>query len=341
MGLYLRRGDLPTLTAFDQLLSVNPPSGCLSVNFSTLPPLNPGRYYIGVFNPNGIPQTVSLNATVGLNPTGAVPVTYASAGPTPILDDAITNASLFVSNRQSIASLDVGLLVSHPRVSDMVFTLISPSGTRVLLFENRGGATTNGLGGIVVRTNIFPTRTSGNYYADTNILHVGANQGTLFVDYDFYALPDTMDVYYDNALIYDSGLVSYTNDVSIPFGPGLSTNLVIIMDEGNNTDTNTLWEYTATVVAPGPAYVVFTENTNLAPVPIKFAATPFLPTGTNLDLDCLPEQSLNTPRRRERLRHLATGNVGHPRRGHESTPRNSTVGNCASCSRILSPCPLA
>jgi subtilisin family serine protease/subtilisin-like proprotein convertase family protein len=294
VGLYLRRGDLPTLTAFDQMLSVNPPSGCLSVNLSTPPPLSPGRYYIGIFNSNGIPQTIGLNTEVDLDPAGVAPVTYASARPTPVLDDAVTTATLSVTNNQLIASLDVGLLVNDPRVSDMVFTLISPSGTRVLLFEDRGGATTNGLGGMVLRTNIFPTRTAGNYFADTNILHVGANQGTLFVHYDFYYLPDTMHVYYDDVLIYDSGLVSYTNDVTIPFGPGLSTDLVIIMDEGNNTDTNTLWEYTATVVCPGPAYLVFTENTNWAPVPIKFASPPFLPAGTNLDLYCRPEQSLNT-----------------------------------------------
>jgi subtilisin family serine protease/subtilisin-like proprotein convertase family protein len=294
IGLYVRRGDLPTLTAFDQMLSVNPPSGCLSVNLSTLPPLSLGRYYIGVFNSNGIPQTIGLGTEVDLAPAGVAPVTYGSAGPTLIPDDAITNASLFVTNNQTIASLDVGLLVSHPRVSDMVFTLISPIGTRVLLFEDRGGATTNGLGGMVLRTNIFPTRTAGNYFADTNILNVGANRGTLFVNYDFYVLPDTMHVYYDDILIYDSGLVSSNNSVSISFGPGLSTNLVIIMDEGNNSDTNTLWEYTATVVCPAPAYVVFTENTNLAPVPIKFASPPFLPAGTNLDLYCRPEESLNT-----------------------------------------------
>jgi hypothetical protein len=146
----------------------------------------------------------------------------------------------------------------------------------------------------VLRTNIFPTRTSGNYLADTNILNAGANQGTLFVDYNFYQRPDTMHVYYDGVLIYDSGLVSSTNDISIPFGPGFSTNLVIIMDEGNSSDTNTLWEYTATVTSPGPACVVFTENTNLALVPIKFAVPPFLPSGGDLDLYCLPEQSLNT-----------------------------------------------
>jgi subtilisin-like proprotein convertase family protein len=294
LGLYLRRGALPSLTAFDQMLSINPPSGCLSVNLSTLPPLDPGRYYLGVFNSNAIPQTIGLDTSVDLDPGGAVPVTYASAGPTPILEDAITNASLFVSNCQPIASLDVALLVNDPNISDRVFTLISPAGTRVLLFENRGGATTNGLGGIVVRTNIFPTRTAGNYLADTNILQVGANQGTLFVDYNMYLLPDTMDVYYDGVDIWASGLVSFTGETNISFGPGVSTDVVIIMDEWNNTDTNTLWEYTATVTCPHTAYVVFTENTNLAPVPIKFASAPFLPTGTNLDLYCLPEQSLNT-----------------------------------------------
>jgi subtilisin family serine protease/subtilisin-like proprotein convertase family protein len=292
--LYIRRGNLPSLTAFDQMVSVDSLSGCLSVNRSTLPPLNPGRYYIGVFNSNETNQTIGLGTEVDVDPVGIAPVTYASTGQTPILEDAITNASLFVTNNQPIASLDVALLVNDPRVSDMVFTLISPSGTRVLLFENRGGATTNGLGGTVIRTNIFPTRTAGNYYADTNILQVGANQGTLFVDCDFYAAPDTMDVYYDNTNIYDSGPVSFSTNVTIPFGPGVSTDIVIIMDEGNNSDTNTLWEYTATVTCPDMAYVVFTENTNLAPVPIKFASPPFLPTGTNLDLYCLPEESLKT-----------------------------------------------
>jgi subtilisin-like proprotein convertase family protein len=292
--LYLRRGNIPSQTVFDRMLPVDARSGCLSVDLTTLPPLSPGRYYLGVFNSNAIPQTVHLGTAVAIDLASVVPVTYASAGLAPILDDAVTNASLFVSNYQSIASLDAGLLVSHPRVSDMVFTLISPSGTRVPLIENRGGATPDGLGGTVLRTNIFPTRTSGNYYADTNTLHVGSNQGTLFVDYDFYLLPDTMHVYYDGVLVYDSGLVNSTNHVVIPFGPGVSTNVVIIMDEGNNSDTNTLWEYTATVACPGPAYLVFTENANLAPVPIKFASTPYLPAGTNFDLYCLPEQSLNT-----------------------------------------------
>ena len=291
--LYLRRDGLPAQMAYDRMVSVDLPSGCLSVNLSSLPPLNPGRYYLGAFNSNGIPQTIRLAAEAVLGSADIVPVTYASAGPTPIFDDAVTNASLFVSSHQAIASLDVALRVNHPRVSDMVFTLISPSGSRVPLFENRGGATTNGLGGIVLRTNTFPAKRSGDYNSNTNTLHLPHNQGTLFLDYEFYLAPDTMHVYYDNVLIYDSGLVSFTNHVSIPFGPGTSTNIVVIMNEGGNDDTNTLWEYTVTVASPEPAYVVFTENAGLAPTPMKFATAPFLPSGTNRDRYCLPEQSLN------------------------------------------------
>jgi len=293
VGLYLRRGGLPDETNFDQMMMVSPPSGCLSVDLSALPPLSPGRYYLCVANTNGTPQTIRFDASLSLGSTSVAPVVWGSPGPIPILLDAITNATLFVSNNQPIASLDVALHVDHPRVADMVFTLISPSGTRVLLCENRGGTTTNGLGGMVMQTNIFPTRSAGDYNANTNVLRVGHNQGVLFVAYDMYAEPDTMHVYYDDVLLYDSGLVGNSNQIAIPFGPGASTDIMIVMNEGSNTNTNTLWEYTAAVACPVPAYVVFTENTNLAPVPIKFASPPFLPVGANLDRYCLPEQSLH------------------------------------------------
>jgi subtilisin-like proprotein convertase family protein len=294
VDLYVRRGGLPTPTLFDQKLSGVSSAGCLSITPSSLPPLGLGRYYLGVFNSNAIPQAVRLDARVDLNTNAIAPIPSASPGPIAILDDAITNASLFVPNNQAIASLDVGLLVTHPRVSDMVFTLISPDGTRVLLFENRGATSTNGLGGTIIRTNGFPTKSSGDFNAQTNVLPVGHNEGTLFVAYEFYHAPDSMHVYYDDDLIYDSGIVSGAADIIVPFGPGSSTNIVIILNEGNNDDTNTLWEYTATVATPVPGYLVFTERTNANPVPIKFATPPYLPTGTNVDLYCLPEQSLDS-----------------------------------------------
>ncbi len=293
VGLYVRRGSFPDLTNFDQMLDVNLPSGCLSIGLSSLPPLSPGRYYIGVFNSNTIPQTVSLNASVQMAPTNSPGPIFSSTAPTSILVDAVTNATLFVTNLLPIASVAIELHVDDPRISDMDFTLVSPSGTRVMLCQNRGGASTNGMGGFPLVTNAFPTRSSGDFNASTNILQVSENVGTLVVDYNFYALPDTMHVYYEDTLIFDSGSVSNGGTFEIPFGPGDSTNLVVIMNEGNNDNTNTLWEYTATVISPVPGSVMFTENTNLATVPIKFAPTPFVSTGTNPVLYYLPEQSLN------------------------------------------------
>ena len=40
---------------------------------------------------------------------------------------------------QLVSSVNVGLVVTSPRISDYTFTLVSPTGQRVLLMENRGG----------------------------------------------------------------------------------------------------------------------------------------------------------------------------------------------------------
>lgn len=293
LELYLRRGDLPTRTAWDQMLVISPAGGCLSLNQSALPPLGPGRYFFGSFNPNDVPQTLWLHAQVDLT-TETVPlVTCPAAGPVAVLDDALTSASLFVSNAQPIADVEVRLHVDHPRISDMVFTLISPRGTRVPLFENRGGTTTNGLGGFVLLTNFPLTRFEGTSQPETNVLEVGQNQGTVLVSYDMYAEPDSVRVYYDGALIYDTGMVSSNASFSVPFGPGVSTNLLITANEGGNTNADTIWEFTATVVSPAPGYVWFTENTNLAQVPTKFAPPPFMPSGADTNQYYLPESLLN------------------------------------------------
>jgi len=78
----------------------------------------------------------------------------------------------------------------------------------------------------------------------------GAKQGTLIIDYQFFGVPDFMHVYYDNALIFDSGLISGGGRFAIDFGPGASTDVTIVMNEGGNKSTNnTEWNYTATVVS--------------------------------------------------------------------------------------------
>src|SRR5437879_1286473 len=57
LQIYLRRGDFPSFSAYDNTLTANPPGACLTVDTAALPPLSPGKYYLGLFNPNAVIQS--------------------------------------------------------------------------------------------------------------------------------------------------------------------------------------------------------------------------------------------------------------------------------------------
>ncbi|HWI59257.1 MAG TPA: proprotein convertase P-domain-containing protein, partial [Bacillota bacterium] len=187
----------------------------------------------------------------------------------------LSRSCLTVTNRDPIAAVEVGVRLNHPRLSDLALSLVSPSGTRVLLQENRGGASGEGMGLEVVATNITPISSEGGPAASTNAFDTGETAGTITIDYDFYSLPDTMHIYYEGQLIFDSGLVSGSTLTNISYGPGTTTSLSIIMNEGDNFDTNTAWFYTVTSTRLVPLHLTFTDNTNLTLTPIKFAPPPF------------------------------------------------------------------
>ncbi len=279
MQLYVRRGALPSQTIYDYTMPIIPPGGQLSISTTTLPPLQAGRYYIGVYNPNATAQSITVTVTLGLNIAGITPVTFTSVGNEPIFDDAVTYSTITVPQEGIIAQTEVGLEIDHPRVSDLAVTLISPSGTRVLLVENRGGNTDAGFGAALTTTNLFSGVTnSGGYAANTNILSPVPTSGTLLIDYNFFTIPDTLDVFYGGSDIFSSGSVSNAGQFVVNYGPGNSSDaLTIVMNQGGNPNLATAWEYTATVVSQGSGYLVFTENTNLTQVPIKFAEPPFVP----------------------------------------------------------------
>jgi len=90
---------------------------------------------------------------------------------------------------------------------------------------------------------------------DTNVLTSIPLSGTLLIDYDFYTIPDTMDVYYNGVDIFSSGYVAYSGQFIIPYGPGPDTSLTIVMDQASESP-GTLWSYTPTVV-PEPSSFAF------------------------------------------------------------------------------------
>ncbi len=285
---------LPTQTPptnFDQMVTLSNyppasttfPGGVISIGPSDVPPIQPGRYYVTLYNPSTTPQTFHVVANFQLGQIA--PVNFASSGPTNLLDDAVTYSSVFVTNTQPIATVSVGLRVDHPRISDLVFHLISPDGTRFLLMENRGGTTTNGAGLTILTTNIVNVASAGGAGANTNYVKVGSNTGTLTINYDFYELADQMTVYAStnpadfsigNA-IYNTTLIPGSGQLSVPFTT-TSGYLTIIMNQFGNPAPTTLWTYTAGGVQTNFYYLTLTQDTNLTTTPIKFAPPPFVPT---------------------------------------------------------------
>ncbi len=306
VDLYVRRGAFPTFTAYDQKATINPPGGTnvLSISTGDIPPLQAGLYYIGIFNPNGIAQTVRLKAKIELDLTGIVPVVFQSTNHVPLLDDAVTIAQQFVTNDQVIVATEVGLRINHPRVSDLAIQLESPSGKRVLLFENRGGASTNGLGADLQSTNLFAfgSGTNSGPAAVTNVIATGASQGVIRINYDFQTIPDSLTVYYETNTIFPTTFFTNTGVLDIPYGPGASNNVVVVINQGGNADSNTVWSFTVTTPPLGYLNAVFTEDTNKVSQPLnllKFVTPPFnVPnyTGTNAALSnkifYLPEEDL-------------------------------------------------
>jgi subtilisin-like proprotein convertase family protein len=283
--LYLRYGDFPTTNSYDYTKPILSPGDCLSVNRFDLPPLRPGRYYVGIFNPTATPQTVRLTWQIGLDPNGALPTPITTTnGITPLPDDAVTNNFIFITNNQKIVEVNVGVVLEHPRVSDLDLTLVSPTGQRILLFENRGGPSTTNMGHLNIFTNFFGATASGTAAASTNTISPVPNVGTLLIDYNFFTVPDRIDVYYDNVDIF-STTANGQGTFTIPYGPGSAASISIVMNQGDNPNS-TQWMYTPRVVSEDFTYLTFTDDTNLTQTPIKFALPPYdnSDNGTNVPL---------------------------------------------------------
>jgi len=288
VDLYIRQGAFPTRTQYDKALTgIISPGGALSITKSDLPPLTAGRYYIGVFNSSGLVQNIRIVATVQLDLNSVIVVPFASAGNEPLLDDAVTNSITVVPNDATISTIEVGLRVDHPRISDLAFTLISPGGTRVLLMENRGGTDASGAGATILVTNTFNASATGGPAAVTNFYDVGTTAGSIPLSYEMFPIPDQMTIYYSTnqtpanliTNFFTSGAGQFNVTFPPPGVPPTSTFITIVMNQTNHPPA-TRWLYTFGGLRTNFLYLTFTENTNRATVPIKFLPPPFVPANT-------------------------------------------------------------
>jgi subtilisin-like proprotein convertase family protein len=276
LELYVRRGAIPDFDNFDKRAFFDPPGGILELTRGDVPPLNAGRYFIGIYNPNAVTVDFNLQVLIdrdldAVNRGSAIP----DLAPLPLLDDAITRSTLFVPNARPIVEVQAGVIIEHARASDLVLHLVSPAGTRVLLAENRGRTSPDGYGAHQITTHVVPRTSEGGAEEDRALIETGTTSGIIEVEYEFFDLPDSIRIYYEGVRLFDSGLVSGAATLRIPFGPGTSTEIEIVVNEGGSSFETTQWTYTASVISEQFVFAVFTDNTNRAELPIKFASAPF------------------------------------------------------------------
>ncbi|MBI5802526.1 MAG: proprotein convertase P-domain-containing protein [Verrucomicrobia bacterium] len=132
------------------------------------PSLLPGRWNFRVINNSAGLVTLTVRYTLGLNLAVAdSQITFTNVGVT-LLDNYTTNLFMNMAADRVIAGVDVGMAILHPRISDLVIHLISPSGRKVLLFEDRGG--TNGVTTANLRANFTENTNFVTHVQTTNAL---------------------------------------------------------------------------------------------------------------------------------------------------------------------------
>ncbi len=127
--------------------------GWVTLGTRDVPPLQAGFYVVAIYNPHSVTVCADYRAWTENNLDASFTRTFTSDQLGTIPDEARRFSSITVDDTRRVASLDVGLRIDHPRISDLAVRLENPFGFSSVLFENRGGTTATNLGGSVVSTN--------------------------------------------------------------------------------------------------------------------------------------------------------------------------------------------
>jgi autotransporter-associated beta strand protein len=88
------------------------------------------------------------------------------------------------------------------------------------------------------------------------LIDTGGTSGTITVDYNFYRIPDQLQIFYPpqengGTKIYDSGLINGSGTVTVNYGPGTSTFVELVMNPGGQPP-GTIWDFQV-VIQPNPS----------------------------------------------------------------------------------------
>ncbi len=161
LQVLMKRGQIPDGTNdVDKAALIVPPGGDISLGLGDNPPLQPGRYFICLFNPDTAnPVNFHLQVLMEFGLATDHKLVLTSTNSVPLLDDAVTNSMFEVRADREIVDVNVGVRIDHPRAGDLALRLVSPQGTSILLAENRGGTNANVYGTGTGTNTIYTTFT--------------------------------------------------------------------------------------------------------------------------------------------------------------------------------------
>jgi hypothetical protein len=83
---------------------------------------------------------------------------------------------------------------------------------------------------------------SGGQQGDSREIQLTANEGKIRINYDMFDIPDKLKVTYEGKNLVDTGFVSRTNSIEVPFKGNSGRVKVEVI--GNETISTTQWKYT-------------------------------------------------------------------------------------------------
>lgn len=155
LEVFIKRDEFPDLdnpANNDLHATIRPPGGDLVLSTRDIPPLQAGRYFIAVFNPNALEVCYLTGGRIERNLDPSFTKTFTS-GSHGLTDRSVSLSTIVVDDPRPITSITVGLRLDHPRQSDLAVRLINPQAARALLVENRGQTNGQGFGVEQIITN--------------------------------------------------------------------------------------------------------------------------------------------------------------------------------------------
>jgi subtilisin-like proprotein convertase family protein len=151
VGIYMTNTD--NVTMGDYGVEVSPPGGYLVLGPTNNPPLSGGTWYYELYNYGATPVTLTNYIFFLTSLTPNLVESFSNSAATPLTTDATTSSQICITNGQQVVDLQVGLRIADANLDDLAIHLVSPQGTSVLLFENRGGLLASNLGLSLSSTN--------------------------------------------------------------------------------------------------------------------------------------------------------------------------------------------